>query len=230
MSAHDYGQYPWGRNLQEGPLASLSKLLGIDETSGSSNCCLFVHLLVGILDANLFSVRDLFNSHEDFLRKYLTSNVMRADVEVVPDFLDTLELHEKICVRFIFLHDDGLFYFCSQSFGNPNATIILLVHAKNHFFLAKQYSAPTSNSVVCQQVSVDSTAKIRSPSSSRGAREYIPPKPVQSPISEPSVPAVNSSPSTDDPVTSCIDRPEITSWDQMDFGPPPDFSIEDFGL
>ena len=142
FSAHDHGQYPWGRDRNSGALASLCKLLGIVSSDNVRNCCLFVHLLMAILEAHLFSVDDLFNSFEPLLRKFLVSNTMRTDIEVVPEFLDTLKIRHKIYVRFIFLHDDGIFYLCSEFFGNPKAHGILLAYSKSHFFLARPYAAP----------------------------------------------------------------------------------------
>ena len=143
FSAHDHGQYPWGRDRHAGALASLCNLLCITSSDNVRNCCLFIHLLIAILEAHLFSVDDLFNSFEPFLRKFLVSTSMRTDVEVVPEFLDTLKLRNKIIVRGIFLHTDGIFYLCSEFFCNPKAAHgIFIAFSQNHFFLARPYAAP----------------------------------------------------------------------------------------
>jgi len=142
FSADDNGQYPWGRNRDSGSLASSCNLLAIDFSKNYSNCCLFIHLLIGILGLNLISTQDLFKKHEPLLRQYLESRIMRSDVEVVPHVLDTLNLQKKLFVRFIFLHSDGLFYMCSEQFGDSKSQGIYIAHSRNHFFLALPFSAP----------------------------------------------------------------------------------------
>ena len=142
FSAEDYGQYPWGRDRDIGTLAELCKLLGPASVNKSSNCCLTIHLLSAIIDCGLVSVLSLFTEHEAFLRKYLISTTMRCDDDVVPEFLTTLKLHSKIFVRFIFLHEDGIFYICANGYGNPKGVNIHIAFCRNHFFQAKAFSPP----------------------------------------------------------------------------------------
>merc|ERR1711954_78926 len=139
FSATDLGQYPWGKNPKKVWLSEIYDFLGIKTSDNVSNCCLFIHLLTAALDKNLISMKSLLHRNYDrFLRNYLTSNIMRVDEIVVPDFLYILNLQDKIFVEMLFLHSDGFFYFCdpSKKFGNPNsATGIFIAFCRNHFFL-----------------------------------------------------------------------------------------------
>ena len=90
----------------------------------------------------LATIQTLFDYHEAFLRKYLDSDIMRRDDEVVPAYLINLKLQNTIAVRFIFLHSDGLFYMCSQMFGVPQGLTLYIGFTRNHFFLSEPHAAP----------------------------------------------------------------------------------------
>ena len=142
FSAVDYGQYPWGRDRDNGTLAELCTLLGWESVDKSSNCCLIIHLLTALFDLGLTTVNSLVTNHEVFLRKHLISKTMRCDDEVVPELLTTLKLRSKIAIRFIFLHEDGIFYICTNGYGDPKGTGIFVAFCRNHFFLAEPFVPP----------------------------------------------------------------------------------------
>merc|ERR1711954_598209 len=99
FSATDLGHYPWGKNPKKSRLSEICDSLGIKTSDNVSKCCLFIHLLTAALDKNLISMKSLLHRNNyRFLRNYMTSNIMRVDEIVVPDFLSDLNLKKKnIC-------------------------------------------------------------------------------------------------------------------------------------
>ena len=138
FKAFDHGAYPWGRDPSKGALATICFSLGITTKSGVFNCCLFVHLLVGILELKLVSVDELLSDYSQILEKYLSSIITREDSKVVNDVLVSFGLLDKICVRFVAYAFDG-FLLSLQQFGNRSCPTIFIAHKDNHFFLAKSF-------------------------------------------------------------------------------------------
>ena len=127
-----FGKLPWGRDPSKGALAAICISLGINTKSGVFNCCLFVHLLVGILECGLTTVDELLTFHPQLLENYLSSIFIRDDSKVVNDVLDSLDLREKNCVRFVTYAFDG-FLLSHETFGNHSFSTIFIAHKRNHF-------------------------------------------------------------------------------------------------
>ena len=136
--AFDHGAYPWGRDSSKGALVTICFSLGITTKSGVFNCCLFVHLLVGLLEHELVTVDELLSDHSQILEKYLSSIITREDSKVVDDVLVSLGLQDKISVRFVAFAFDG-FLLSLQVFGNQSCPTLFIAHKSGHFFLAKSF-------------------------------------------------------------------------------------------
>ena len=146
----DHGAYPWGRSPLRGALAGLCRLVGISTNTGTFNCCLICHLLVAILDMDLFSIKDLYTSHLPLLKKYMVSKIKRDHDDVINDVLDSLNLTEKISVRTILrVGHDTNFSLSTKSIGNPNGKTVFLTFdgKKEHFFLAKPHPSRSSGAL-----------------------------------------------------------------------------------
>ena len=134
-NAEDHGQLPWGRNSSSDILAGICQKLKISSSDNVGNCCLVIHLLLGAVAMGALSPDGIAVTHTAFLLKYLRSNIMRRDEEVVPEFLSAFGLASRLNIRMIMRYDKTLCV-SSQTFGNPTKKPLFICHLGSHFFLA----------------------------------------------------------------------------------------------
>ena len=125
-----------GRSRHYGSLAAMCNFFDISKRSDCWNCCLFVHLIVALLNAGIVSFAKLLYSHDQLLYKYLFNNVERVDIDVVSDVLDSLKIQKDVFVRFIIRNKSGCFYY-AHYVGDPASKPIYITWVRNHFFIAR---------------------------------------------------------------------------------------------
>ena len=81
------------------------------------------------------SPESIADTHTAFLLKYLRSNIMRRDEDVVPEFLSAFGLANRLNIRLIMRYKKTLCV-SSQTFGNHAKKSLFICHLGSHFFLA----------------------------------------------------------------------------------------------
>ena len=136
--AMDHGQYPWGRSSSEGAMAFLTNSMGITPDTGVCNTCLATHLPIRLLQNRIVSTRCLLENFSSVMFNYFHSDETRVAEVAVPDFLNTIQVKNKVCIRIISHRSGDDFILLPEKYGNPNcSTMVYIVHSINHFFLAK---------------------------------------------------------------------------------------------
>ena len=134
VQCHDHGQYPWGHHRVQGAFAYISKRLNINHLS--RNCCLSIHILVGLISQKLIKIETIFDKHANFIRNMLSSNFIRENSCTIKAFLRRFKLSEKVCFRRIIYTPPG-FTLINSYFGKLHQASIYLIYRNSHFFLGR---------------------------------------------------------------------------------------------